>query len=365
MGRWVKQPRTAAAGTIVVAGLMTGCSSSSAAATSGPTTAASGGLEFARQSTDVIDGIQAPVGWTISLWGSGRGKWSNPDAIDVDGQNIWVGYQNASVKDGSNNAINSTVVEYTLTGSVVKTWDVRGHVDGLRVEPATHKVWVTSNEDAAPLLNIIDPSTAALAPITLAPTAHGGGYDDVWFINGTAFVACSNPNLDANGNNVFPAIDKLTVSGTSATVSPVLMGNAPATDAVAAKPTTLNLTDPDSMTIDAQGNLVLVSQADSAIIQVANPGLAGQTVTKTPVGNQMDDTVWTTATSGRLFVVDAGKNAIYTINWSGRKGTVFSEAPNDSGVVGFVGTIDMTTGFIAPLSTGWIKPTGLIFVPSS
>jgi hypothetical protein len=75
------------------------------------------------------------------------------------------------------------------------------------------------------------------------------------------------------------------------------------------------------------------------------------------------DTVWATANSGRLFVVDAGKNAIYTIRWSGPKDTVFTEAPNDSGVVGFVGTIDMKTGFITPLSTGWSKPTGLIFVP--
>ena len=64
-------------------------------------------------------------------------------------------------------------------------------------------------------------------------------------------------------------------------------------------------------------------------------------------------------------VVDGGKNAIYTIRWSGPKGTVFTEAPNDSGVIGFVGTIDMTTGFITPLSTGWSKPTGLIFVPGS
>jgi hypothetical protein len=33
-------------------------------------------------------------------------------------------------------------------------------------------------------------------------------------------------------------------------------------------------------------------------------------------------------------------------------------------VVGFIGTIDLTTGFITPVSTGWTKPTGLIFVPN-
>ena len=69
---------------------------------------------------------------------------------------------------------------------------------------------------------------------------------------------------------------------------------------------------------------------------------------------------WATANSRRLFVVDAGKNATYTIKWSGPKGTVFTEAPNNSGVVGFVGTIDMKTGFITPISTGSTEPTGCL-----
>ena len=98
---------------------------------------------------------------------------------------------------------------------------------------------------------------------------------------------------------------------------------------------------------------MLVSQADSALITVANPGAANQSVTKTPIGNQEDDTVWATATTGTLYVADGGKNAIYTVKWAGPKGTVFTEAPNDSGVVGFIGTIDLTTGFITPVSTGW------------
>jgi hypothetical protein len=368
MQRRIRRRGTAAAVSVTAAALLASCSSSaptSAPASSNAAAAspAPGNLATSSRSAETLDRLVAPPGWTITLWAVGGAKYSNPDAIDIDGQNIWIGYQNASVKDGSNNALASTVVEYTLTGSVVKTWSVPGHVDGVRVNPADHKVWVTSNEDAGPLLNIIDPAGASPTSITLAATAHGGGYDDVEFINGVAFVACSNPTLDANGTNVFPAIDKLTVTGTSAAVTPVLMGNASATDAVAGMPVTLNLTDPDSFTIDPKGNLVLVSQADSALITIANPGAANQAVTKTPVGNQQDDTVYTTSNAGRFFVVDAGKNAIYTIKWSGPKGQVFTEAPNDSGVVGFVGTIDMATGFITPLITGWTKPTGLIFVP--
>ena len=364
----------AAAGAIGVAVMMAGCDSGNTVASSNAGAAAvtpePGTLATSSQSAEYLDRLVAPPGWKISLWAVGGSKQSNPDSIEIDGQNIWVGYQNVTAKDGSD-GMSSTIVEYTLNGKQVKSWTVPGHTDGLRIDPSTHKAWVTSNEDGNPALNIIDPASTTPQPITLAQTAHGGGYDDLAFVGGSTYIACSNPTVDASGNNVFPAIDKITVTGTTATVTPVLMGNAKAIDTVASATsgtpttTTLNLTDPDSFTTDPSGNLVLVSQADSALITVANPGTARQQVSKTPIGNQQDDTVWATANSGRLFVVDAGKNAIYTIKWSGPKGTVFTEAPNDSGVVGFVGTIDMKTGFITPLSTGWTKPTGLIFVPGN
>jgi hypothetical protein len=35
-------------------------------------------------------------------------------------------------------------------------------------------------------------------------------------MNGSAFIAASNPTLDASGKNVFPAVDKITLSGSSA-----------------------------------------------------------------------------------------------------------------------------------------------------
>jgi hypothetical protein len=176
--------------------------------------------------------VTAPPGWTITLWAVGTSSYSNPDSIERHGNHIWVGYQNVTAKDGTDNKT-STVVEYTSDGKVVKTWPVPGHTDGLRIDPTTHLVWVTSNEDGNPALNIIDPNTGQVTPFTLAKTVHGGGYDDLAFLNGVTYIACSDPTLDSNGNNVFPAIDKVTLSGSSATVTPVLMGNATATDVVA------------------------------------------------------------------------------------------------------------------------------------
>ncbi len=354
------------AASLGVAAVLAGCSSSpSTSSTASATAAAAAGvIATSKQSGETLDRLLAPPGWTISLWAVGGAKYSNPNSIEKDGSSIWVGYQNVTAKDGSDGKT-STIVEYTLDGKVMKTWTVPGHTDGLRIDPSTHKAWVTSNEDGNPALNIIDPTSATPTAITLAPTAHGGGYDDLAFVGGATYIACSNPTVDANGNNVFPAVDKITISGTTATVTPVLMGNAKATDTVANAATTLNLTDPDSFTVDPSGNLVLVSQANSALITIQNPGASNQAVTKTPIGNQEDDTVWATANSGTLYVTDAGKNAVYTVKWSGPKGTVFTEAPNDFGVVGFIGTIDLTTGFITPVSTGWSKPTGLLFVPAS
>ena len=44
-------------------------------------------------------------------------------------------------------------------------------------------------------------------------------------------------------------------------------------------------------------------------------------------------------------------------------GTVYTEAPDDSGVVGFLGTVDLTTGFVKPVMIGFGKATGLAYVP--
>jgi hypothetical protein len=341
-----------------------GCTSSSPTPT--PTGTAGAAVTQATVAAQYLDGVIAPPGWTLSVWArGGPGVYYNPDSVERDGQNIWVTYQNASVKDGSNNSKMSTIVEYKMDGTITKMWSVPGHSDGMRVDPATHKVWVTSNEDGGPLLNIIDPTNSTPQSITLPKMPHGGGLDDLVFVGGATYVALSNPTLNAAGVNVFPALAKLTVTGSSATLTPVLMGNATATDSIANAPTTLNLTDPDSLTTDLNGNIVLVSQADSELITIKKPGTPSQTVIKTAVGNEQDDTVFATSPKGLMLVADAGKNIIFGIAWSGTAGTVLTEAPNDSGVIGFVGTIDLTKGFTTPVVVGMVKPTGLIFIPNT
>jgi hypothetical protein len=133
--------------------------------------------------------------------------------------------------------------------------------------------------------------------------------------------------------------------------------------------------NPDS--IDVAGKYVYVGyqnitakdgsdKADAQLIFLQHPGTAQETVTQLPIGTQVDDTLWIPATKGKLLVVDGMANTIYAVTIDGTgftKGTVYTEAPSDSGVAGFVGTLDLTTGTITPVIIGLGSPTGLAFLP--
>lgn len=181
---------------------------------------------------------------------------------------------------------------------------------------------------------------------SLANTPHGGGYDDLAFANGMAFVAASNPSNLTNGVNTTPAVAKVVLNGTTATLTPVLLGNATATHTMTLQPVTLNLLDPDSMSVDTAGNVVLIDQAESQIIIIQNAGAPNQPVSAVTVNMQLDDTVWAKATAGRLLVVDVKQNAIYAIR------STFT-----------IGTVNLTTGILTPIANGFTKSTGLVFVP--
>jgi len=304
-------------------------------------------------------------GYDIDVFAKGTASYSNPDSVDVAGKHVYIGYQNVTAKDGSDNK-SSTVVEYTLDGKVVRTFSVPGHCDGLRFNPTTHLLWATSNEDGNPRIVTINPDNGVVTPYTFPAAPHGGGYDDVIFLNGTAFIAASNPTLDNAGINKFPAVDKIELKDGKAILTPVLLGNASALDTTTNKTVPLNLTDPDSMTVDTQGNLVLVDQADAQLIVVDDPGQSKQEVKRIPVGTQVDDTLWIRSKEGNLLVVDGKQNAIYsvTINKTDfTPGTVYTEAPADAGVAGFVGTVDLKTGTIVPVIIGLTSPTGMGFIP--
>ncbi|HEY2706200.1 MAG TPA: hypothetical protein VGL20_21160 [Candidatus Dormibacteraeota bacterium] len=302
----------------------------------------------------------APKGYRVSVFARATTAFSNPDSLVATGSRVYVGYQNVTAKDGTDGR-SSTVVEYTLSGRLRRTFSVPGHVDGLRQDPSTGLLWALSNEDANPRLTIIDPSTGSTTGYTFATPPHGGGYDDLAFLGGKVYLTASNPP----DPNTFPALVSATLSGTTVVVIPVLMGNATATDLVTHTSVTLNLIDPDSLYVTPSGDLQLDNQAGGELIFIHNPG-PGQTVTRLGIGNAMDDTILPTSASGRLLVSDTGGGAVYSISSKHFDTTLYySAAPQDSGVSGYVGLVNPTTGANTPLITGMRGPHGEAFLPAS
>jgi hypothetical protein len=324
------------------------------------------GIHSGAQAAELTAPVALPP-YSVSLFATGTAAYSNPDSVAVDStfNRIYVGYQNATAKDGSDNKT-STVVAYTMDGKVLQTYSVPGHNDGLRMDPTTHLLWASSNEDGNPALVTIDPFSGTVTPYHFPPVPHGGGYDDLFFLNGTTFIVASNPTLDSSGVNVYPALDTIQLMFDHGLfLTPVLMGNATALDTTTNQTVTLNEVDPDSLSVDPQGDLVLVNQGGSELVFLHNLFTAQQQVTRVPLGTQVDDTVWAASTQGRLLIVDGKQNAIWQMQGTFTPGTVYTEAPDDSGVAGFVGTINLTNGTITPIAIGFVKPTGMAFIPSA
>jgi hypothetical protein len=132
-----------------------------------------------------------------------------------------------------------------------------------------------------------------------------------------------------------------------------------------------NLSDPDSMTLDPLGNIVLDSQGDDELIIVSDPDSPSQRVLRLPLSFQApgtvvpvetDDTAFVTSSQGFLIFADKGLNQVFILEKQAfAPGTAFTAA--DGGP--FVGTVDLTTGVVTPIVTGLKNPGGMIFVDTS
>src|SRR5579862_494274 len=217
--------------------------------------------------------------YKLSVFATPPAGLSAPDSVAVLGDRVFIGYGDNHAPDGSD-GLNSQVVEYKMDGSIVHVYTVHGHNDGIKIDPITHKVWAMQNEDANPNLVIIDPKSRQQKMFTFGPTPHGGGYDDIVFRGCDVYLSASNP---ANNPNTGPAIVKVKLKGDLAEVSPLLAATANAIDITTDKSVRLNLEDPDSMTLDPYGDIVLDSQGDQQLIIVTNPGTAEQQAIKVPL----------------------------------------------------------------------------------
>lgn len=209
--------------------------------------AAIGGLWWGFLFSDPAAAQTANSPYMLSVFAKSAPGYSQPDSIALGRDSVFIGFQNHVAKDGSDGKF-STIIQYSLTGAVKRMFSVQGHNDGLRVV-GEDDLWALQNEDAHPNLVIIDLKSGR-QKVFLPPAPHGGGYDDLRVFQDQIFMTASNPNLDSNGVNHFPALVRVRLAGSGLILDPVLMGDAAAIDIPTGASVALNLTDPDSLSVD-------------------------------------------------------------------------------------------------------------------
>jgi hypothetical protein len=301
--------------------------------------------------------------YSLSVFARSANGYSQPDSIVQWGNSILVGFQNHVAKDGTDGK-SSTIVQYSLDGKVQRTFSVPGHNDGLRIVGES-SLWSLQNEDANPNLVVIDLESGQRKQYKFAPTVHGGGFDDIVVQNGQVYLTASNPNTPG-GINIFPALVRATLQGDMVVVTPVLNGNADAIDIPTGQVVHLNLTDPDSLTIDPRGNIVLNSQSDMELIFIRNVASnsrhVGHLGIKTAAGPvTVDDTAFAPSSSAFMLFSDVGGDAIYRLDntqFGFEPGTAYST----SDTAGIVGELNLDNGLLTPIATGFSSTRGMIFV---
>ncbi|MDQ6838715.1 MAG: hypothetical protein M3137_10370 [Actinomycetota bacterium] len=316
----------------------------------------------------------------------GAAAQSLTDDVTVLGNDVFVTYQNGVGPDGSastSGVTQSSVVEYGPAGNTVRTWQITGRVDGLTADPAHNRIFATSNEDNNSSLYVIIPTRSKPLHYTYSPNpaeqapgeaSPNGGTDSVSIgTDGSVYVAHSNPDP---GVPSAAAVFRVTLSGTTATLTPLFRVNDPARDVVTNKPVTLGLTDPDSNRFVPVGAPVLprtllqVSQGDGQLIIVNHPRAVNQSLSRLMLSNAenttqptIDDVIEVTG-PGTLYVADQKAGTVQAIDTAGfAPGSLVVAQPADTGNAGQLGILDAKTGKITHFPNTFTSPKGLAFLP--
>jgi hypothetical protein len=379
-----------AAGLVATAGCTSSSSSSSTSTSSGSSSASAG----ASTSSKTLTVKQIIQGTTLkhSYQPGGKGverteSLTQPDDIVTLGGHLYVGFQNGVGSQGEASAsgnLDSTLVEVTRAGSVVKQWDVTGKIDGMGADPAAGQVIATVNEDSKSSLYTVSGGTVTHYTYTPSPLPHLGGTDAVAVDNGKILISASAPGTSGKAPASAPAVFAVTLNAgaKTAAVAPFFADNAMATGVYApnaGKKVTLALTDPDSNGVvpagspEFAGDFMLNSQGDEELIFSAASGQALQVL---KISHPVDDTAWATSASGSLYTTDSGADTVDAITGSFTPGTAYTavapcnanSAPATCPGPGFpansLGTINLKTGAVSNVTeTGPVTPKGMIFVP--
>ena len=208
---------------------------------------------------------------------------ADPDDITVLGHHLFSGFQNGVGPQGQASAdgnTESTIVEYTAGGHVVRRWNIKGKCDGVTADTAAHLLIATVNEDAHSSIYTITPGAPAGEQIVHyrynEPLPHFGGTDAISIYHHLVLVSASAPGTTGTAapQPTYPAAYIVTFSRRTrvATVHALFYDEATArvanTGPGFGTDVKLALTDPDSNEIVPAagprfaGHFMLTSQGD-------------------------------------------------------------------------------------------------------
>jgi hypothetical protein len=323
---------------------------------------------------------------------------ASPDDITVLGHDIYTAVQNGIGPQGQaspDGNTESTIVEFTATGRVVRQWDVKGHCDGLTADTGAHLVIATVNEDANSSIYTITPGAAAGAEVqhyrfNKDPLPHNGGTDAISIYHGLILLSASAPGTVGKPapQPTYPAVYSVTFNSSAhvATVTALFYDEAPAAVANAGpdqgKVVYLALTDPDSNEIVPSsgprfaGDFMLTSQGDKEQIFVLRGGKLGSRLAILRLSQSVDDTAWARSPFGRLYGANTSGDTVDVVTGRFPAGSIFvavtpcdaDNAPATCPAPGFspnyLGSLNPWTGYITrvPLSGPAFGPQGMVFI---
>jgi hypothetical protein len=135
----------------------------------------------------------------------------------------------------------------------------------------------------------------------------------------------------------------------------VLLDGAMGFDTVTGKMELVPQTDPDSLKLAANGDLIFSSGGDGAIIDIQNPATAQQAIAFTPiqgipaaaVGNAgLDDVIKPTATAGTFYISDAKDGRVLSVHATGLDPNAYYASV---GSLNAFGRVDENTGVFTAL----------------
>ena len=322
---------------------------------------------------------------------------ADPDDITVLGRHLYTAFQNGVGPQGqasTDGNTDSTVVEFTAAGQVIRQWNIKGKCDGLTADTGRHLLIATVNEDANSSVYTITPGARVGAQIQHyrynKPLPHKGGTDAISIYHGRVLISASAPGTTGKAapQPTYPAVYSVTFHRAThvAAVSALFYDEARA--AVAnlgadhGKLVRLALTDPDSNEIVPHsgprfaGDFMLTSQGDKEQISVG-PRLAfAPRLSVLRLSQSVDDTAWARSPFGRLYGADTSGDTVDVVTGRFPAHSIFvavtpcdaNNAPATCPAPGFppnyLGSLNPWTGHITrlPVRGPAFEPQGMVFI---